>query len=80
MKVSCLLHETGEDYTSGSIVEPIVGEELKQYAYSWIEQRKCFYSLDYTYGMDIVEKGQKKEKCQPDDEFDLELKRALELS
>lgn len=69
--------ETGSDSASGSITRSIVGEELKQYADTWTEQRKCFYSLDHK---GLTENGQEKENCRlEDEEFDLELERALEL-
>ena len=88
LRVGYILYEAGGDCVSGSTIGPTVGEELKKCAYSWIEQRKRFYSLDHKY-IDIAEKGQEKELKQgltekgvldDDDEFDAELERALELS
>ena len=81
------IFEAGGDCVSGSTIGPTLGEELKKCAYSWIEKRKHFYSLDHKY-TDIVEKGQEEELKQgltekgvlDDDEFDAELERALELS
>ena len=87
LRVGYIFYEAGGDCVSGSTIGPTLGEELKKCAYSWIEQRKRFYSLDHKYTA-IAEKGQEKDFKQAlrekdlldDDEFDAELERALELS